>query len=411
MHQTSSFYFIVRILLLSIAIFISFYYNVFSQNDADKKLVKILTKTESLFESKNYAQLWQYTQKSLTTYPDEKILHYGYACGIFYDKDNKKLKKIINNEAAGWKEIKNHLKKSKPLDFFNKKFSSDLQKEFHKLSNQELKDGHLSKAITTYNWWLDFFDNSTEAYKNKYSNVIQDSVFNYSKRLFMLNKREDAEGGFNWMYKTFRNSNFDYLYDGSDSTVYNEKGYLFEAYHNPKFILANTGKDEDYLSKGEKDLFYLINLLHMDVKLFKSTFVVQYQKDNAYSCDNSYFLSLMDELEEMKVRKLIYPDPILFQAAEFHANDMGKTGMISHNSSDGTECFDRIERFGGRASAECCSYGYEDPLLILMQLLIDNNVSSLGHRHSLLDPGFSRIGLSIRPHKAYEWNCVLDMGY
>ena len=49
-------------------------------------------------------------------------------------------------------------------------------------------------------------------------------------------------------------------------------------------------------------------------------------------------------------------------------------------------------------------------LEIVIQLLIDQGVSSLGHRYICLGT-YARVGVSIKPHKSYGTNCVLDFGY
>ena len=44
--------------------------------------------------------------------------------------------------------------------------------------------------------------------------------------------------------------------------------------------------------------------------------------------------------------------------------------------------------------AECCSYGMHSAKDIVMQLLIDHDVPSLGHRENCLNNEYSKIGVS-----------------
>ncbi len=46
---------------------------------------------------------------------------------------------------------------------------------------------------------------------------------------------------------------------------------------------------------------------------------------------------------------------------------------------------------------------------IVLQLLIDDRVSSLGHRKICLDARYSKIGVSVSPHKEWDTCAVLDM--
>jgi len=49
------------------------------------------------------------------------------------------------------------------------------------------------------------------------------------------------------------------------------------------------------------------------------------------------------------------------------------------------------------------------PLEIVLELMIDEDVPSLGHR-LVMFTNYTKIGISIQPHKKYEWNTVLDFG-
>jgi uncharacterized protein YkwD len=55
-------------------------------------------------------------------------------------------------------------------------------------------------------------------------------------------------------------------------------------------------------------------------------------------------------------------------------------------------------------------YGPYTPLEIVIQLLIDDGIEDLGHRKNLLSPKFNSIGVAIKPHKTYEYNCVMGFG-
>ena len=67
-----------------------------------------------------------------------------------------------------------------------------------------------------------------------------------------------------------------------------------------------------------------------------------------------------------------------------------------------TKC-DKKKYFYG----ECCDYGSNDPVEIIITLLIDKDITSLGHRKILLGK-YTSVGISIQPHSSYRFNTVLD---
>jgi hypothetical protein len=62
-------------------------------------------------------------------------------------------------------------------------------------------------------------------------------------------------------------------------------------------------------------------------------------------------------------------------------------------------------------AAECCSYGPSEALGIVFLLLIDQDVSSLGHRKILLSDSYYSMGVSIATHPRYGNCCVLDISW
>lgn len=167
---------------------------------------------------------------------------------------------------------------------------------------------------------------------------------------------------------------------------------------------ANTAKDIEYLSAEEKKVIYLCNLARLDGKLFIKTYLKDYDSGN-----DSYIRSLRSDLRKVKNLPVLYPSKKLYDAAYYHAKDMGDKGKIGHTSSDGTSFSKRVRKYvSGGGIAENCSYGHSSALGIVMQLLIDRGVPSLGHRINILNPAYQSVGVSIYPHKSYRYNCVMD---
>ncbi len=168
------------------------------------------------------------------------------------------------------------------------------------------------------------------------------------------------------------------------------------------FLDLNTARDSNYLTAMEKDLIWILNLLRRDPQLFLRTVVLN-PKSDFYQYPqhrNSYYISLIKALQKQKPnRKPLMPDQILFQSAYCHALNSGKTGFVGH---------DRKWNCNTSFRGECISYGFDDALDIVMQLLLDDGVPSLGHRSICLSNSYNELGISIQPHTTYSYNAVLD---
>lgn len=170
----------------------------------------------------------------------------------------------------------------------------------------------------------------------------------------------------------------------------------------------NTAKDVSYLSDEEKKVIYLMNLARHDGQKFAKEYLDAYVEEKGMK-DNRFVKSLYETLSETKGLVPFQPSQKLTNASNYHAKDMGKSGKIGHNSTDGTKFAKRLRKYSsGGAMGENCSYGYDDAISIVMQLLIDKGVPSLGHRKNILKPTYRYIGVAIEPHKKYRFNCVQD---
>jgi len=96
------------------------------------------------------------------------------------------------------------------------------------------------------------------------------------------------------------------------------------------------------------------------------------------------------------------------------ANDMvkmqGVTTETGHQGRDGSTFSERINRYGtwGGTSSENIDYGNNNARRIVMALIIDDGVTSRGHRKSIFEPGFRRVGVAFGGHKTYSYMCVIE---
>jgi len=168
--------------------------------------------------------------------------------------------------------------------------------------------------------------------------------------------------------------------------------------------LLDTAREVPYMSDGEKDVVLFVNKARHDPPLFAELYVKQ--RVSKWAAARECY----GQMRSMKPLPILQPSLALWKAARDHAKDLGKGGKTGHVGTDGSDLSQRIKRYGTWKSgiSENCSYGFDDPLAIMLQLLIDDGVPSRGHRMNILAPGMRYIGTSIQPHAKYYSNCVQD---
>jgi len=168
-----------------------------------------------------------------------------------------------------------------------------------------------------------------------------------------------------------------------------------EIFTSNQLDLCNTAKNVKYLTKNEKEVIQLINLARVYPSLFCNIYI---DKLTPHYYDSSYISSLKNELLRLSPIQLIYPDSNLYIAANCWAVEAGVNGIKSHQ---------RINCKYNYA-AECISFNRPTAIEVVLDLLVDWGVPSLGHRHALLDGYYKKIGVSILPHKTSAHIAVLD---
>ncbi len=186
-------------------------------------------------------------------------------------------------------------------------------------------------------------------------------------------------------------------------TVVNPLCVFSKDWKDVKYQVCNTAKNSKFCSLSEKDIIHILNMVRMNPVLFLNTVILN--PSSSYfkipSDRNQYDQTLIATLKKLPPNfKMLIPNEDAYISAKCHAVSSGKSGYVGHSRIN-TAC---NEDFYG----ECCSYGYSDALSIVMSLLLDYDVSSLGHREICLSTSYSSIGVSIQPHQVYRFNAVLD---
>ncbi len=174
---------------------------------------------------------------------------------------------------------------------------------------------------------------------------------------------------------------------------------------DPKILKsANSASDIDYLTHEEKKVIFITNLARINGPLFIETILDPYLEGETKT---KYVRSLYKELSRVKDLPLLFPEKDLYNIAYVHAQKSGNKGSVGHQDFD-----KRFKPVLGKYNmvAENCAYGFKNGGVNAIQLLIDEGISSLGHRKNMLSPNYNSIGVAIQPHKRFKYNCVMDFG-
>ncbi|MDQ3192064.1 MAG: CAP domain-containing protein [Bacteroidota bacterium] len=169
---------------------------------------------------------------------------------------------------------------------------------------------------------------------------------------------------------------------------------------------ANTAKNLNYLTLQEKEIIFYSNLARINGALFVETFLEDFLKRNNIK-NNKWIISLKKDLKASPSLIALMPTKDLHEAALSHAKKSGNTGQAGHqNFNSRTKIL--LKKYIG--IGENCDYGNANGLFIVMSLLIDENVESLGHRKNILNPEYIYTGASIQKHKRHGFNGVILYG-
>ncbi len=178
--------------------------------------------------------------------------------------------------------------------------------------------------------------------------------------------------------------------------------YFFsQAWSEQELAKANTCILIDDLSNIEKEAILYINLARLFPLKFAKIEVPPYfgpEKYGAYLKYSPYKESLLSDLKTTKPMNALIFDEKLRELAICFALEQGASGYMGH---DRKKC-------EGFYNAECIAYDMETGKDIAMQLLVDHEVPSLGHRQACLDSELTKVGIGFSKHKKASFCAVLD---
>lgn len=190
----------------------------------------------------------------------------------------------------------------------------------------------------------------------------------------------------------------------------------------------DTARNVDYLSDFEKDVILEMNKARADPKQFADLYLVPRLKNfdgNLYiekGTENSQRRMILtregaavvkeciEYMYNQTPRSPLRPSKGLTKAAKEHAESQVLTYETCHIRADGTSPFENMRKYGSfMAAGENIAYGISSARGTVIQLLIDDGVSSRGHRTNLMSKKYSSAGVGFAECKETQrTECVID---
>ncbi len=184
----------------------------------------------------------------------------------------------------------------------------------------------------------------------------------------------------------------------------------------------NLTKD-DYHKKS-KEIFRLLNEYRKNPKLLAKHFenLKKYLDpfSNVLSEPNKVPVQMVEGETVFNesiafLNRLPYLDPLILdenlcKSAMEHVMDIGPKGLLSYQSSDGTEPEERISKFGNYVETlgENIDFGPNDAMGVIISLTLDDGETDRPHRENLFKQEYKKLGIACGQHKTEFQLCVMD---
>jgi uncharacterized protein YkwD len=181
----------------------------------------------------------------------------------------------------------------------------------------------------------------------------------------------------------------------------------------------NTGKTITYMSQVEKNMLSEINLVRAYPKLY-AKIIAKYlatESDSPFGITKDTYdagVELINELNNLPSLSILSPSECVYKAAKQHGIDCQKRGFIDHEGSDKSMPWDRILKhcIGYKNGSEnMAGNANENPRYAVISLLLDNGISSRGHRRNLIDPNWKYCACYRYADKTYGYQWVQNFAY
>jgi hypothetical protein len=184
------------------------------------------------------------------------------------------------------------------------------------------------------------------------------------------------------------------------------------------FGALNTAEDVDYLKPCEKQMIQELNFVRQYPKVYAKIIAhhLAQESESVWGLDYDTHLAgleLIEELERMSPRQILQPSKCVYLAARAHGLDCQRRGYFAHTGSDGSNPWDRVQEACPdlQTGNENGAGGSADPRETVISLLLDDGISSRGHRYNILDPKWEYVGCFRYDDPKYKYHWVQKFGY
>lgn len=100
----------------------------------------------------------------------------------------------------------------------------------------------------------------------------------------------------------------------------------------------------------------------------------------------------------------------IFKAADDHLKECGPRGLVTHDSIDGKNASERIEKYceWSGALAENIDFGSKKAQDCLINMIVDDGIPGRGHRKNIFNPELKYIGIASGAHRDCETMVVIN---
>ena len=197
------------------------------------------------------------------------------------------------------------------------------------------------------------------------------------------------------------------LYAGGQETYIPD----LSAFSETTLELAKANNAVTFMTDQEKDVVFYTNLVRMEPQVFLERIVKPYVA--SMGLKRSYYLkTLYTDLKKASPVSALQMKLDLYTISYKHQMDIGKKGLTGHTGSKGKTFRKRVKPLMITYSAigENVALGYTSPIENVLELLIDDGVTNLGHRITMLSDKYNSVGVALGFHKTYKTGCVMDFG-
>lgn len=181
--------------------------------------------------------------------------------------------------------------------------------------------------------------------------------------------------------------------------------------------MTSTNFDEltkqiiDEHNKVRTDPQSYIEKLENNMKYFRGDVFAKPGEDSIQTNEGkAAYEEAIEFLKRQKAIPTLTHDPRLSQACADHIADIGPKGLATHESTDGKNVSDRIEKYCEWDGA-CCEnidFGTKNAEDIIINMIVDDGIQDRAHRRNVFNPELKYFGAMIGPHKEFETITVVD---